>query len=116
MPAKSQGSWDSDKFRLRRLVEPLIDMDEVEIHDEPVALSDLSPIIEGTRKAVLFRKAGPEGHELAGAVSASRKRLAAAFDVAEDKMREEYSRRLANPQKTFEVPSGDAPVQEVVIT
>jgi 2,5-furandicarboxylate decarboxylase 1 len=116
MPAKSQGSWDSDKFRLRRLVERLADMDEVEIHDEPVALAELSPIIEGTRKAVLFRKAGPEGHELAASVSASRRRLAAAFDVTEDKMREEYSRRMANPQTTFEVPGGDAPVQEVVVT
>jgi hypothetical protein len=37
--------WDSDKFRLRRLVERLADLGEVETHDEPVALSDLSPLM-----------------------------------------------------------------------
>jgi 2,5-furandicarboxylate decarboxylase 1 len=114
--SKSPASWDSDKFRLRRLVERLADMGEVETHDEPIALADLSPIIEGTTKAVLFRKAGPEAHEVVASVSASRRRLAAAFGVPEEKMREEYTRRMANPQKTFEVPSDDAPVQEVVVT
>jgi UbiD family decarboxylase len=113
---KSQTSWDSDKFRLRRLVERLTDMGEVEVHDEPVALAALSPIIEGTTRAVLFRQVGPERTELAAAVAASRSRLAAAFGVAEAKLREEYLRRMANPQKTFEVPSSDAPVHEVVQT
>jgi UbiD family decarboxylase len=113
---KPRVSWDSDKFRLRRLVERLIDMGEVEVHDEPVALSDMSPIIEATTKAVLFRKAGPEQHEVVAAVSASRRRAAAAFGVTDDKVREEYSRRMANPQKTFEVPSDEAPVHEIVET
>jgi 2,5-furandicarboxylate decarboxylase 1 len=113
---KRQTSWDADKFRLRRLVERLTEMGEVEVHDEPVALSALSPIIEGTAKAVHFRKAGPEQHELAAAVGATRPRLAASFGVPEAKMRDEYLKRLANPQKTFEVPSGDAPVHEVVET
>ena len=111
---KTSVSADFDKFRLRRLVEKLTDLGEVEVHDEPVALPEMSPIIEATKKAVLFRKAGPERHEVAAAVSASRARLAAAFGVPENKMREEYSRRMANPQTTFEVPSGDAPVHEVV--
>jgi UbiD family decarboxylase len=31
-------------------------------------------------------------------------------------MREEYVRRMANPQKPFEVPSSEAPVHEVVLT
>jgi UbiD family decarboxylase len=114
--SKSRTTWNPDKFRLRRLVERLADMDEVQIHDEPVALSEMSPIIEATQKAVLFRKAGPEEHEVAGAVSASRRRLAAAFGVAEEKMREEYARRMANPQKTFEVPSNESPVHEIVLT
>ncbi len=113
---KGQATWNPDKFRLRRLVERLVDMGEVEIHDEPVALSEMSPIIEATQKAVLFRKAGPEQHEVAGAVSASRRRLAAAFGVGEDKMREEYLRRMANPQKPFVVPSNEAPVHEIVQT
>ena len=114
--SKSRTTWNPDKFRLRRLVERLVEMDEVEIHDEAVALSELSPIIENTKKGVLFKKAGPEEHEVVGAVSASRRRLAAAFGVPEEKMREEFLRRQANPQKTFVVPTSAAPVQEIVLT
>ena len=113
---KSRATSDFDRFRLRRLVERLIDLGEVEIHDEPVAMSALSPIIEATDKAVLFRQAGPERLELAAAVGATKKRLAAAFGVAEDQMRDEFLRRMATPQKTFEVPSNEAPVHEVVLT
>ncbi|HEY3918049.1 MAG TPA: UbiD family decarboxylase [Stellaceae bacterium] len=109
-------TWNPDKFRLRRLVERLVDMDEIEVRNEPVALSEMSPIIEATQKGVLFKKAGPEQHEVVGAVSASRKRLAAAFGVPEEKLREEFMRRNASPQKTFEVPSSEAPVREVVLT
>ena len=109
-------SRDTERFRLRRLLERLIDMGDVDIHDEPVALSELSPIIEGTTRALLFRQAGPERCELAASVSGTRKRLAAAFGVPEEKMREEYARRMANPQKVFEVPSGEAPVHEVIQT
>ena len=46
---KPRVTWDSDKFRLRRLVERLIDMGEVEVHDEPVALADMSPIVDAYR-------------------------------------------------------------------
>ncbi len=46
----------------------------------------------------------------------NRKRLAAAFETSEDKLYEEYFRRLANPQPLVEVPSGDAPVHEIKIT
>jgi 2,5-furandicarboxylate decarboxylase 1 len=109
-------AWNPDKFRLRRLVERLIDMEEVQVHPEPVALADLSPIIEATTKAVLFRKTGPEESELVASVAATRTRLAAAFGVTPEKMRDEYVRRMGNPQKTFEVPSNEAPVHEVVLT
>ena len=51
---------DLDKYRLRRFVKRLIDLGEVEIHDEPVPLTGLSAIIESTDKALLFRNAGPE--------------------------------------------------------
>lgn len=115
-PAKAPASWDPDKFRLRRLVERMIDIGEVEIRDEPVSLSDLSPIIENTSKAVLFRKAGPEQHELVASVPASRKRLAASLGVPQEKMHDEYLRRIANPQRCFEVSGKEAPVQEVVLT
>ena len=38
---------DLDKFRLRRFVEHLAGLGEVEIHPEPIALTELSAIREG---------------------------------------------------------------------
>ncbi len=66
MDAKSRpgAEFDFDKFRLRNFVDRLIELDEVEIHDEAVPLTGLSAIIEATPKAVLFRKAGPEQVEI----------------------------------------------------
>src|SRR5712692_1132334 len=105
-----------EKYRLRRFVERLIDMGEVEIHDEPVPLTGLGAIIERTEKALLFKRAGPEQLEIVAKTAGSRRRLAAAFETGEDKLHEEYFRRLANPQPVVEVPSGDAPVHEAQIT
>jgi len=107
---------DLEKYRLRRFVERLIDMGEVEIHDEPVPLSGLSAMIEGTRKALLFKRAGPEQAEIVAKTAGSRKRLAAAFETSEDKLYDEYFRRLANPQTVVTIPSGDAPVHAVTMT
>jgi len=39
---------DLEKFRLRTFVDHLIDMGEVEIHDEPVPLTSLGAVIERT--------------------------------------------------------------------
>jgi len=107
---------DLDKFRLRRFVERLIDMGEMEVYDEPVPLTRLSEIIEGTRKGVLFRKAGPERLELAAKVAGGRARIAAAFDTTLDKLHDVYHQRLATPQKTIQIPSREAPVHEIVRT
>jgi UbiD family decarboxylase len=107
---------DLEKFRLRHFVDRLIDMGDVEIHDEPVALTELGSIIEQTDKAVLFKKAGPEQAELVAKTAASRNRLLAAFDTSDDKIYDEYFKRLANPQRVVEIPSGDAPVHAVKIT
>src|SRR5229473_2446581 len=112
----SSRNVDLDKFRLRRFVERLIDMGEVEIHDEPVPLTGLSAIIERTEKALLFKRAGPEQLEIVAKTAGSRRRLAAAFETGEDKLHEEYFRRLANPQPVVEVNSDEAPVHEVKIT
>src|ERR1700746_956381 len=101
---------DFDKYRLRNFVDRLIELGEVEIHDEPVPLTGLSVIIEGTSKAVLFKKAGPERVELVAKPAGNRKRIAAAFETTEDKLYEEYFKRLASDQPLVEVPSGDAPV------
>src|SRR5579864_7163419 len=90
---------DFDKYRLRNFVDRLIELGEVEIHDRPVPLTDLSAIIEATDKAVLFKKAGPEQVELVAKTAGNRKRLAAAFDTTEAKLYDEYFARLANPQR-----------------
>jgi 2,5-furandicarboxylate decarboxylase 1 len=107
---------DFDKYRLRNFVDRLIQIGEVEIYDKPVPLTGLSPIIERTEKAVLFKKAGPEQVEIVAKTAGNRKRLAAAFETSEDKLYDEYFRRLANPQPLVEVPSADAPVHEIKIT
>ena len=118
MDAKSRpgAEFDFDKFRLRNFVDRLIELDEVEIHDEAVPLTGLSAIIEATPKAVLFRKAGPEQVEIIAKAAAGRTRIAAAFGTTYDKVYDEYQRRLANPQKVVEVPSDEAPVHDVKIT
>jgi UbiD family decarboxylase len=105
-----------NKFRLRLFVERLIELGEVEIHEEPAPLSELSRIIEATPRATLFRKAGPEQIEMVAAVCGSRRRLAAAFGADYRELPHEYLRRMANPQPTVEVTSSEAPVHEVVLT
>ena len=114
-PVASRNSLDMNKFRLRTFVQKLIDMGEVEVHDEPVPLSELSRIAEATPKAVLFRKAGPEQVELVSSVAGGRCRLAAAFGVPADSAWKEYLKRLESPQPVVEVTSDEAPVHEVVI-
>ncbi len=109
-------SIDLEKYRLRSFVDRLIDIGEVEIHDEAVPLTTLGATIEKTEKAVLFRNAGPEKTEIVAKTAGSRKRLLAAFDTTEDKIYDEYFKRLANPQKVVEIPSGDAPVHAIKIT
>jgi 2,5-furandicarboxylate decarboxylase 1 len=107
---------DFERFRLRRLVEELTRLGEVEVHDEPVALADLSSVIEASDKAVHFRNAGPERLELVAGVMGSRRRLAVALGVEERDSLGEYERRMASPQAHFEVRSADAPVHQVVLT
>jgi 2,5-furandicarboxylate decarboxylase 1 len=114
--SRATAKIDFAKYRLRSFVERLIELGEVEVHDRPVPLTELSPIIERTAKAVLFKRAGPEQVELVAKTAGSRKRLAAAFETAEDKLHDEYFKRLANPQPLIEVPSADAPVHAVKIT
>ncbi|MDB5570992.1 MAG: hypothetical protein JWN93_2175 [Hyphomicrobiales bacterium] len=108
--------FDFEKFRLRRFVERLIELDEVEIHEEPVALTAMSAMIEKSPKALLFKQAGPERHEVVAKVAASRKRLVAAFDATPATVYDEMLKRFANPKKSVVVPSDEAPVHAVKIT
>ena len=54
--------------------------------------------------------------ELVAKTAGNRKRLAAAFGTTEEKLYDEYFKRLASPQPLVEVPSGDAPVHRIKIT
>jgi len=106
---------DLDRFRLRRFVDQLQDLGEVETHAEPVDLADISAIIEASPKATLFKNAGR--FEIVGAVGGSRRRMAAAFGLSDVRaLAAEYSRRMQSPQRAFEIPQGEAPVQQVVLT
>ena len=67
--------FDFEKFRLRRFVDRLIDANLVEIRNEAVPLTGLSPIIEASDKAVLFRRAGPQGLEIVANAGAGRPQL-----------------------------------------
>ena len=116
MTKPASSNLDLEKYRLRRFVDRLVDMGEVEIHDEPVPLTGLGAMIERTEKAVLFKKAGPEKVEIVAKTAASRKRLIAAFETTEEKIYDEYFKRLANPKPVVEIASGDAPVHAVKIT
>jgi 2,5-furandicarboxylate decarboxylase 1 len=112
---QSMPKVDLEKYRLRQFVNRLIEMGEVKVHDKPVPLTALSAIIEGSKQAHLFRRAGPEQVELVAKTAGSRARLAAAFNTTEHDLYKEYFSRLANPQPLLEIPSGEAPVHEVVI-
>lgn len=107
---------EADKFRLRHFVERLIDAGEIHMVDQPVELSDLTGHMDGNPKAVLFRKAGREQAEIVGNLCASRKRMAAAFEVDEAELLHEVLRRLATPQETEAVDREAAPVQQIVWT
>ena len=76
---------DFEKFRLRRFVDHLISIGEVDIHDRPIALADISAVIEASPKATLFKDAGPEHFEIVGAVGGSRRRHAAAFGMTDER-------------------------------
>ena len=114
--SSAAASIDFDKFRLRNFVDRLIALGEVDVYEQPVALTAVSAIIEGTEKAVLFERAGPEQVELVAKTAGNRRRLAAAFETTEDKLYDEYFKRLGSPQPLVEVPSGDAPVHQITIT
>ena len=104
-----------DKFRLRRFVEKLDAMGEVETHDAQTNLSDIAVIIENSPNVVWFKNVGPEMLELVANVNGSQKSLAVAMGVSEGKIVEEFKRRLDNPQPVIEVERELAPVQQIIL-
>jgi UbiD family decarboxylase len=111
----SQGVADFDRFRLRHFIDKL-PADELETRREPTDLADVAQAFEGNVRAVRFDAVGPERQELVGNVCGSRARLALAFGVAPENLRNEVQRRLRGRPDIFEVPRGEAPVQQVVLT
>lgn len=106
---------DTERFRLRRFVDRLVQIGECEVHDAQIDLVDVAAKLDGNPKAVMFNAAGPERAALAGNVMGSRKRLALALDTDEAGLLGELNRRLTRPIPPVEVSAADAPVQEVVL-
>jgi len=69
---------DTERFRLRRFVERLVQLGECEMHDQPIDLIDVGAVLDGNPRATWFKAVGPEKAELIGNVMGSRKRLALA--------------------------------------
>src|SRR5690348_11319474 len=109
-------AFDTEKFRLRRFVEQLAALGEVEEYSAPVALGALAGLVESSSKVPHFRAVGPERFEMVAGVSASPRRIATAFGVDEKQLLPEYLRRLQQKQKVAEIPSAEAPVHQVVLT
>jgi 2,5-furandicarboxylate decarboxylase 1 len=104
---------DTERFRLRRFVEKLVQLGECEIHDKPIDLVDVASLLDGNTRATLFKAAGPDRQELVGNVMGSRKRLAMALDTDEKGFLPTLGERLTQPIPPVKVT--DAPVQEVVL-
>ena len=60
---------DTERFRLRRFVERLVQLGECEIHDQPIDLIDVGAVLDGNSRATWFKAVGPEKAELIGNVS-----------------------------------------------
>jgi 2,5-furandicarboxylate decarboxylase 1 len=106
---------DTERFRLRRFVERLVQLGECEVHEQPIDLIDVGAVLDGNTRATWFKAVGPEKAELIGNVMGSRKRLALALDTDETGLLVAITERLANPHTPVKVAAKDAPVQQVVL-
>src|SRR5262249_27044672 len=107
---------DTEKFRLRRFVERLVQEGECVVHDAPIDLIDVAGVVDCNDKAVWFRAVGPERSELVGNVMGARRRLASALDTDEAGFPKVLRERINRPHAPIEVSSAEAPVHEVVLT
>ncbi len=107
---------DTERFRLRRFVERLVQLGECEVHDKPIDLVDVAAVLDGNPRATWFTAVGPEKAELVGNVMGSRQRLALALDTDEAGFcRRSLQSGSPDPQKPIKVAAADAPVQQVVL-
>ncbi len=109
-------SDDLERFRLRRFVETLAAAGELKTHASPCDLVDLPELIDNQPHAVLATAVGPQAQQVVANVCGARSRLALAFGVAPDKVREEVQRRLRLAPEIVELARDRAPVQQVVLT
>src|SRR3954447_20956122 len=107
---------DTEKFRLRSFAERLVQQGECIVHDAPIDLIDIAPMLDGNPKAVWFRAAGAERSELIGNVMGAKSRLGMALDTDAAGLAGAMRERLNSPIAPIEVPSSAAPVQEIVLT
>lgn len=112
---KANAAIDLERYRLRSFIREMEEIGELRVVEEQIDLADIADHLEGSPRAVLFRKAGPEQAEVLGNVTGSRARIARAFGVAEDKLLPELLRRLENKPAMVELTREEAPVQQVVL-
>lgn len=115
MDTTHPADFDLDAFRLRSFVEALADADEVDIKEDPVPLAHAARQLDGNRKAVWFKQAGPEGAEMIGNVMGSRRRLALSIGVEDRDLLPTMLERLKTPMAQVEISSADAPVHQIVL-
>ena len=106
---------DTERFRLRRFVERLVQLGQCDVHEKPIELVDVAAVLEGNPKATWFKSVGPEKAELVGNVMGSRERLGLALDTDAAGLLPALMERLSRPIKPVKVESKDAPVQAVVL-
>lgn len=107
---------DLEAFGLRKFIDLLDREGELENVSEPLDMVDLGARLDGNPKAVLFTSAGPEKAHVVGNVMGGRRRLALAFGVDEADLLDEVIARTGRSIAPIEVPSADAPVQQVMLT
>jgi UbiD family decarboxylase len=113
---RSAQAVDFDRFRLRRFIDEVAGMGELEIHADAIELAGIAEKLEGNPKALLCRAAGPEKQEVVGSVMGSRSRLARAFGKTPGTLLAEIQRRLKTKPEIVDVSRAEAPCQQVVLT
>lgn len=112
---KANAQIDLDRYSLRRFLGEMEAIGELETIEHPVDLADMARYLDGSPKAVYFKKAGPEQAEVVGNVTGSRARIARGFGVPTDKLLPELLRRLNNRPEMVELTREEAPVQQIVL-
>src|SRR5258708_5456967 len=111
-PRMLMAAIDTERFRLRRFVERLVQLGECEVHDQPIDLIEVGSVLDGNPRATWFKAVGPEKAELIGNVMGSRKRLALALDTDETGLLAAITERLPSPSTPGTVAAKDAPAPQ----